>query len=28
LLIGSAAERVVRTAPCLVLTLRPPAEQA
>ena len=28
LLIGSVAERVVRTAPCPVLTIRPPAEQA
>jgi universal stress protein A len=28
LLIGSVAERVVRTAPCPVLTMRPPAEQA
>jgi nucleotide-binding universal stress UspA family protein len=28
LLIGSGAERVVRTAPCPVLTMRPPAEKA
>jgi universal stress protein A len=28
LLIGSVAERVVRTAPCPVLTIRPPAEKA
>jgi universal stress protein A len=28
LLIGSVAERVVRTAPCPVLTIRPPAAQA
>jgi universal stress protein A len=28
LLIGSVAERVVRTASCPVLTMRPPAEQA
>jgi universal stress protein A len=28
LLIGSVAERVVRTAPCPVLTIRPSAEQA
>jgi universal stress protein A len=28
LLIGSVAERVVRTAPCPVLTIRPAAEQA
>jgi universal stress protein A len=28
LLIGSVAERVVRTAPCPVLTIRPPAKQA
>jgi nucleotide-binding universal stress UspA family protein len=28
LLIGSLAERVVRTAPCPVLTIRPPAKQA
>jgi universal stress protein A len=27
LLIGSVAERVVRTAPCPVLTIRPPAAQ-
>jgi len=27
LLIGSVAERVVRTAPCPVLTIRPPAEK-
>jgi universal stress protein A len=28
LLIGSVAERVVRTAPCPVLTIRPPAKKA
>jgi universal stress protein A len=28
LLIGSVAERVVRTSPCPVLTIRPPAEKA
>jgi universal stress protein A len=28
LLIGSVAERVVRTAPCPVLTIRPPGEKA
>jgi len=28
LVMGSVAERVVRTAPCPVLTIRPPAEQA
>jgi universal stress protein A len=28
LLIGSVAERVVRTAPCPVLTIRPPAEKS
>jgi universal stress protein A len=28
LVLGSVAERVVRTAPCPVLTIRPPAEKA
>jgi nucleotide-binding universal stress UspA family protein len=28
LVMGSVAERVIRTAPCPVLTIRPPAEKA